>query len=399
MVPKPDAEKAEPASLPVTVRVLGWASLLNDCASEMVYALLPHFLMQFLAGNRFLLGLIEGCADATASLLKIWMGRVADRGGSRKAFIVLGYSVPALVRPLIGLATLPWHLFAVRITDRLGKGIRTPPRDAMIADTTAAELRGRAFGFHRGMDNLGAAVGPLIAALFLAAWPDHLRSLFLLTLLPGLLVVALLAFRLPDARGPRVVPVLEAGQDRLSGSSGFIRYMVALLIFTLGNSSDAFLLVRAGEVGVPVAHLPLLWCACHVAKSGGNFLVGRWIDRLGARRLLPLAWCGFALVYAGFALANATWHAWALFLAYGLVMGLVEPAERTLVGHLVTHGRRGMGYAWYSFTSGIAALPASLVCGLLYQWSGPMAAFSYGSCLALVAVLILLTVPTRTAES
>ena len=394
-----EAGKTEPSRLPATVKALGWASLLNDSASEMVYALLPHFLLQFLAGNRFLLGLIEGCADATASLLKIWMGHVADRGGSRKAFIVLGYSVPALARPLIGLATLPWHLFAVRITDRVGKGIRTPPRDAMIADTTAPELRGRAFGFHRGMDNLGAAVGPLIAAVFLALWPDHLRSLFLLTLIPGILVVALLAFRLPDRRGPVVVRVVDEGASQPGYSAGFFRYMMALMLFTLGNSSDAFLLVRASEVGVPVTHLPLLWCACHITKSGGNFLLGRLIDHWGARRLLPFAWSGFALVYGGFALAESPWHAWALFLAYGMVMGLVEPTERTLVGHLVGKGRRGMGYAWYSFTSGIAALPASLVCGLLYQSSGPMAAFAYGSCLAVLAVLILITVHTPGTEA
>jgi MFS family permease len=387
-----DSRKEPASQLPVAVRVLGWASLLNDSASEMVYALLPHFLLQTLGGNRFHVGLIEGCADATASLLKIWMGRVADRGGSRKAFIVMGYSVPALVRPLIGLATLPWHLFGARITDRLGKGIRTPPRDAMIADTTPADLRGRAFGYHRGMDNLGAAVGPLIAALFLALWPEQLRLLFLVTLLPGLLVVALLWFRLPDTRGPVVEPVQQAAGLPSHYSPGFVRYMVALLIFTLGNSSDAFLLVRAGELGVPILALPLLWCACHVAKSGSNFLLGRLIDQWGARRLLPVAWCAFALVYAGFALAGEASHMWALFIAYGLVMGLVEPAERTLVGQLVGRGKRGMGYAWYSFTSGMAALPASLACGALYQVAGPMAAFGYGAALAMVAVTVLATV-------
>ena len=378
--------------LPQTVKVLGWASLLNDSASEMVYALLPHFLLQLLKGNRFHLGLIEGCADATASLLKIWMGYVADREGSRKTLVVLGYSVPAMARPLIGLATAPWHLFGVRIIDRLGKGIRTPPRDAMIADSTEPDLRGRAFGFHRGMDNLGAAIGPLLAAGFLWVWPEQIRVLFLVTLLPGLLVVGILIFRLPDTRGPVHIPILDANNEKPQYSQAFIRYMAALLVFTLGNSSDAFLLVRAGELGVPVAILPLLWCVCHVAKSAGNFALGRLVDRAGARRLLPFAWLGFALVYAGFAFATNMGQIWFLFIAYELVMGLVEPAERTLVGQLTGKGKRGMGYAWYGFTSGIAALPASLICGALYQTAGPMAAFGWGALLALLALVILSTV-------
>jgi MFS family permease len=168
--------------------------------------------------------------------------------------------------------------------------------------------------------------------------------------------------------------------------------MAALLVFTLGNSSDAFLLVRAGELGVPVAILPLLWCVCHVAKSAGNFALGRLVDRAGARRLLPFAWLGFALVYAGFAFATNMGQIWFLFIAYGLVMGLVEPAERTLVGQLTGKGKRGMGYAWYGFTSGMAAMPASLICGALYQTAGPMAAFGWGALLALLALVILSTV-------
>lgn len=390
--PQPN-EKSVTETLPRTVKVLGWASLLNDSASEMVYSLLPHFLLQTLGGNKFHLGVIEGLADATASLLKLRMGQIADRGGSRKLFILFGYSIPALVRPLIGLATQPWHLMAARVTDRIGKGIRTPPRDAMIADTTPPGLRGQAFGFHRGMDNLGAAVGPLVAAGFLWMWPEKLRLLFLVTMIPGLLVLGILLFFLPDIRMTKVKKDQENAATPARYDPSFFRYMLALLIFTLGNSSDTFLLVRAEELGVPLVLLPLLWCVCHVAKSGGNFLLGRAVDKLGARTLLPLAWTGFALVYLGFALATNSLQVWGLFIAYGLVVGLVEPAERSLVSNLVGHGKRGMGYAWYSFTSGIAALPASLICGQLYQSAGPLAAFGFGTVLALAAVIILATGP------
>src|SRR5205807_1627529 len=181
-------------SLPRNVKVLGGASLLNDIASEMIYPLLPNFLLTVLFGNRFYLGVIEGAADSVASLLKLWSGGRSDRAGRRKGFILFGYTLAAVTRPLIGVIVAPWQLFAVRVGDRIGKGVRTSPRDALIADSTAPSIRGRAFGFHRAMDHLGAAIGPLLAAGFLWLWPDHLRALFLLTAVPGLLVLALLVF-------------------------------------------------------------------------------------------------------------------------------------------------------------------------------------------------------------
>jgi hypothetical protein len=206
----PTPDPAARPSLPRNVKVLGGASLLSDIASEMIYPLLPTFLLTVLLGNRFYLGVIEGMADSVASLLKLWSGGRSDRAGQRKGFILFGYTLATVTRPLIGLVVAPWQLFAIRVGDRIGKGVRTSPRDALIADSTAASIRGRAFGFHRAMDHLGAAIGPLLAAGFLWLWPDHLRTLFLLTAVPGLLVLALLVF------GLREKPATAPPQERLS---------------------------------------------------------------------------------------------------------------------------------------------------------------------------------------
>jgi len=289
---------------------------------------------------------------------------------------------------VIGLLTAPWQLFIARTADRTGKGIRTAPRDALIADSVAPTMRGRAFGFHRAMDHLGAAIGPLLAAAFLWLWPGRLRLLFLLTVLPGILVLALLLLGLKEtsptspAREPVRLTLRPFGRD-------FRLFLLALVVFTLGNSSDAFLLVRAGELGVPVVLLPLLWCVFHVAKSTGNLLLGRAVDRVGPRPLLFAGWLLYAAVYLAFALATGAWHVWVFFLAYALFYALTEPAEKTLVAELAGAERKGLAYGWYNCAVGIATLPASLIFGFLYQAHGPAAAFGCGAALALLAVVLL----------
>jgi MFS family permease len=378
-------------TLPRNVKLLGWASLLNDTASETIFPLLPDFLLTTLGGNRFSLGVIEGAADSVASLLKLWSGGRSDRAGRRKGFVLFGYSLAAIARPLIGVIVHPWQLFLVRFGDRIGKGVRTSPRDALIADSTDPSMRGRAFGFHRAMDHLGAAIGPLLAAGFLSLWPETLRTLFLLTIVPGLLVVGLLAF------GLRETPAKGPPQERLHLTLGpfdrnFRRYLLALVVFTLGNSSDAFLLVRAGELGVPVAMLPLLWCAFHVVKSASNLLLGRAVDKFGPRPFILLGWLVYAGVYLAFALATRAWEAWASFLCYALFFGLTEPAEKTLVSNLVGSERKGLAYGWYNFAIGIATLPSSLIFGALYQFCGPLVAFGWGAALALIAGILMVGV-------
>lgn len=378
----------EPRRLPATVRVLGWVSLVNDAASEAIYPLLPTFIMHTLGGNKLQLGLIEGVAESAASLLKLASGAWSDRLPRRKGLIVFGYLLAALCRPLIGAAHSVWQVLAIRGTDRVGKGIRGAPRDAMIADVTAAEERGRAFGFHRAMDHLGSAIGPLLATAFLLWRPGDLRTLFLLTIVPGLIVVLLLVLGL---RAPGVHEHQEPTGDDAHEPLGrnFAWYLAVLCLFTLGNSSDAFLLVRAEELGVHVAYLPLLWLMFSLLKAVGNLAVGGAVHRLGPLRLIQVGWLCYAAVYMGFAGATQYYEAWLLFAAYAVFFALTEPAEKTLVANLVPAHRRGLAYGWFNLALGIAALPSSLLFGWLYDRYGALGAFGFGAGLALLASLLL----------
>ncbi len=405
MIMDADSSKPKP-SLPRNVRVLGLSSLLNDIASEMIFPLLPGFLLTLASGNKFYLGMIEGLADSVASLLKLWSGSWSDRAGRRKGFVVFGYSLAALIRPWIGLVTATWQLAAIRVGDRIGKGIRTAPRDALIAESCDASLRGRAFGFHRAMDHLGAAIGPLLATAFLWVWPDQIRTLFLLSLIPGLLVVALVIFGLheppaeptgdgnanPDQRGP-AKPGLRLSLAPFDNN--FRLFLVALLVFSLGNSSDAFLLIRARELGVPEVLLPTLWCLFHILKSVSNVWCGRAVDRFGPRPMIISGWFVYAVIYLLFALATNAWQMWAIFLSYALFYGLTEPAEKTLVASLAAPDQKGLAFGWFNFAIGVTTLPASLLFGALYQAYGPLAAFGTGAGLALVASILICLVRDR----
>jgi MFS family permease len=402
-----------PATLPRNVKVLGYTSLINDIASEMIFPLLEFFLLAVMQGNKVFLGLIEGVADSVASFLKLLSGGWSDRAGKRKGFVLIGYALAALSRPLIGIILFPWQLLTIRTADRIGKGIRTSPRDALIADSADPEIRGRAFGFDRAMDHLGAALGPLLALLIL--WllaglpplnpdsfqtimePDHLRILFLITLVPGIAVVCLIFFGLREpaatnTAGEKIHLTLRPFDKN------FRLYLLALVVFTLGNSSDLFLLSRSRELGVAPFLLPLLWCVFHIVKSTGNIILGRAVDRFGPKPLLFLGWFLYAGIYLAFALATESWHAWVFFLTYALFYALTEPSEKTLVAILAGKERKGLAYGWYNFAIGIATLPASLLFGLLYQVSGPLAAFGSGAALALLAAVLLLAVREKKAE-
>jgi MFS family permease len=375
------------------VLLLGWTSLLNDIASEMLFPLLPQFLLVVLNGSKAYLGLIDGVAETTSSVLKLWSGAWSDSAGRRKGFVVFGYAVAAIARPLIGLATAPWHLLSLRTLDRIGKGVRTSPRDALIAESTEPGSRGRAFGFNRAMDHLGAAIGPLFAFAFLHFWPGHLRLLFAFALIPAVPILVLLFFGLDEK--PAAEPVKKDEKFTLTlrpFDARFRLYLAALLLFTLGNSSDSFLLVRAGELGVGTAWLPVLWCVFHVAKSGLTSGIGPWIDRVGARPLIWIGWLIYAATYLAFAFASQSWHVWALFLVYAVYYALAEPSEKTLVADLVGAKNRGLAYGWFNLTTGIGALPASVIFGIVYQRVGALAAFGMGAVLALAAAILLIGV-------
>jgi MFS family permease len=379
-------------SLPRNVKVLGGVSFLNDIASEMIYPLLPQFLLTTLGGNRFSLGVIEGMVDSASSLIRLWSGSLSDRLGSRKGLVLIGYALAALSRPLIGIITAPWHLLLIRLGDRIGKGTRNAPRDALIADSVAPQMRGRAFGFNRAMDHLGAAIGPILAAAFLTCWPGQLRPLFLLSIIPGLLVLLLLAIGLRETTARTTSAGAKMVWSLKPFSRDFRMFLLALVVFTLGNSSDAFLLVRASELGTTVARLPLLWCAFGVLKSAGNMIAGRQVERLGAKTMILSGWALYGGVYFGFAAAGQEWHIWLLFMAYAAFYALTEPAQKTLVAALAGAERRGTAYGWFNAAIGVATFPASLIFGGLYQAYGALAAFGFGAAMALLAGLILLAV-------
>lgn len=375
---------------------LSLVSLLNDAASEMIYPLLPFFLTVTLGAGPAVLGFIEGVAESASSLLKLAGGWFSDRFG-RRPLVTSGYGIAGAVRPLLALATTPWHVMALRVSDRIGKGIRSAPRDALLAESVAPQHRGTAFGIHRAADHLGAAIGPLLASALLLLWPGELRRVFALAALPGLAAALLVIWKVREA-GPRAAPVAHAqtvdpGGRVLHGT--FARYLAVLVLFTLGNATDAFLLLRAGDLGVPMAAVPLLWTVHHLAKTALSVPGGMLADRLGARPTIVGGWLIYAGTYAGFALASHPWHAWALFLLYGAFHGLTEAPEKALVAALAPEGRRGAAFGAYHMAIGIAALPASIVFGILWTRYGPAIPFLTGAALALTAALLLSVIRSR----
>lgn len=372
------------------VLILGLVSFLTDVSSEMIYPLLPLFLTAVLGAGPALLGAIEGVAESTAALLKLVSGIWSDRVRRRKPLVLAGYGISALARPLVALATGPLAVLVIRFADRIGKGIRTSPRDALIADSVDPDLRGRAFGFHRAMDHAGALVGPLVAAALLATWVDDLRIVFALAAIPGALAVLLIALKVREAAARELAPSAAAGGFTTLLPRGKLRrYLLILFLFTLGNSTDAFLLLRAGELGVRAAHIPLLWAFFHVVKMASVFPFGALSDRLGRRGMILAGWGVYALAYLGFARAQNEWQIWALFAFYGLFYGLTEGTEKALLVDLADPAERGAAFGWYNFAIGIGALPASLIFGVIWQWAGAPAAFGFGAGLAALAAVLL----------
>ncbi len=374
--------------------LLGLVSLLTDTATEMIVPLLPAFVTTLGAGA-LALGWIEGVSDAVASVLKLLSGRWSDRLGRRRPLVVGGYVLASVVRPLVALATAPWHVLAVRATDRVGKGLRTSPRDALIAASVPREHRGAAFGLHRAMDHTGAVLGPLLATVFLLHWPHRLRTLFWLTAAPGALAVAVLIAGVREARPRRPALPTTPAPSPLRPRRRAMRLLVPLAVFTLGNSTDLFLLLKAGAAATSIVALPGLWMGLHVVKALSSIPGGRLSDRWGRMRTIALGWLVYAAIYAGFALADTPVAVAVLFVAYGLYYGLTEGAQRALVSELLSAGQWGTGFGWYHLTMGVMTLVASVLFGWVWQAWGSAAAFGTGACLALLAVFLLLVVLPR----
>lgn len=378
-----------PTSLPATVRALGWTSFLTDLSSEAIYPLLPAF-VKGLGGTGFDIGLIDGLANAVAAVVRLFAGAASDRLG-RRPLVLLGYSLSAIVRPLMGLVATPLGVVVVRTADRFGKGIRSAPRDALVTDLVEPEIRGRAFGHIRAMDHAGAALGPLVAMLFLLVCPGRERTLFLLAIVPALATLAVIwrFVRDPPRRTVRSGSLPAA----LSGSQFVLLVCVAL--WALGAASELFLLRRAEDLGVPRPFIPLVWFAIGAAKSGAAMCAGPLVDRLSPRPALVIGWLVFAAAYAGLAWASGAVAAVACMLLVALAYGIAEPAERALVAALSVDGRQGAAFGWYAFVQGVVALPAGLLAGTLWERGPDGAAWTFAVTAALAASAAALLALTR----
>ena len=366
---------------------LGAVSFLTDVSSEMIYPLLPVFLTAVLGASAAYVGAIEGAAETTAALLKLASGWWSDRVRRRKPLVVIGYGIATVARPLVAIAQSAAQVLAIRVSDRVGKGIRNAPRDALIAESVDPSIRGRAFGFHRAMDNAGGIVGPLIAFAVLTWHFAALRTVFWLAAIPGVLSLLVVILFVRDV--PRAAPAGASKALDLTQPMGarFWKVMGVILLFTLGNSTDAFLLLRAQQLGVPIALAPILWAFLHIVKSASSVPGGALSDRVGRKPLLVAGWLLYAIVYFAFGRASAAWHAWALFGIYGIFFGLTEGTERAMVTDIVPSTRRGTAFGWYNLTIGLGALPASIVFGALWDRYGSHAAFDFGAALALAAAV------------
>ncbi|HEX7371536.1 MAG TPA: MFS transporter [Thermodesulfobacteriota bacterium] len=380
---------------------LGLVSLFTDISSEMIYPLLPVFLISVLGVGPAFVGLVEGVAEATASFLKLFSGWISDRRQKRKFLVVSGYTLSTLTRPLVAAATAGWHVLFIRFLDRVGKGIRTSPRDALIADSTPESEHGKAFGFQRALDHTGAVIGPLIAFFLLTFITQQYRTLFLLAYLPGIIALTLLILGVKERKASQPGPSSQPVQLTLRPfDRRFKIFLLIIILFSLGNSSDAFLILKAKEAGVSVSLLPILWAVLHISKSLSATPGGILSDRYGRRKMIIAGWILYGGVYFGFASAQTSATVWLLFAVYGLFYGLTEGGERALVANLVQPHLRGTAYGLYHFSIGLSTLPASLLMGFLWETYSPKAAFSFGAILAfLAAALLWLTIREGSSEA
>ena len=381
---------SEHQQLPRQVKLFGAVSLLNDFASEMVYPLLPAFVTGVLGGGALALGALDGAADAASAFVKFFAGRTADRPARRGPLIIIGYFVAAAIRPVIAITAAPWQVIGLRVVDRLGKGLRTPPRDALIADVTPEPIRGRAFGLQRGLDHVGAVIGPLVAWWMLTTGAD-VRRVILVSVVPGVIVVLLAIWTVKDGKGryetvrvktpAEPLPSLTVSYRRLPSS------LIAIALFYLVRMPETLIILHAQHLGIAVALVPLLWAAVHVIKASTSFVGGALSDRIGPARTMWMGWISYVALAAGMALAHGPLAGWILFLALGVVAGLTESPERAIVS-AGTGGHRGSAFGMYHALTGVAALVGGVALGFVFQGRSGGSAFFVSAAAALVLVIL-----------
>ena len=378
-------EKPGSGKIGRSVYALGIVSFLTDVSSEMIFPILPVFITTFLGAGTEILGLIEGVGDSVASIFEIFSGYLADQTGKRKQLVELGYGLSSFMKIFIAMATSWPFIFVARGLERVGKGIRTSPRDAMIADSTEAQYRGKAFGFHRAMDSFGAFLGPLVAILFLTGTKENLRLIFLVAFIPGVLGVIALAFFLKE------VPVISAIKDTAKNinfkgfSPNFKKLLIATSIFAIGNSSDAFLIVRSKGLGLSMVLVILAYVLYNLSYAVFSGPFGAISDRIPKRKVMIAGYVIFAVVYIGFAFVKGPAMVWPLFFVYGLYMALTDGVGKALVSEMVGPERVATAMGLYHFTLGIFTFFASLTAGLLWTRIAPAATFFYGATMAVLS--------------
>ncbi|GAB4349306.1 MAG: MFS transporter [Candidatus Abyssubacteria bacterium] len=390
-----DTGDNRPQKLDRNVKALGWVSFLADIHSEAILPLLPLFITQVLGLNRTFLGVIEGIGESTSSLLKVASGWYSDAAKRRKAPTVAGYALSAIAKPMLAFSMTGFHVLAIRFLDRVGKGVRTAPRDALIADSVQRGALGRAFGFHRTMDTMGAVVGTLLAytlmKLLVGSEEHRIRAIFLLASVFGVAAVAVLLGVVREPEAVRMGSALVcdgAGEDR----RGLTMFIGINAFFYLGMFSYAFFLLRAQTLGLSAANVPLIYLFYNIIYAIASFPIGRWSDSLGRKPVIMLAYLSYAVLCFGFAFASRAWHAWALFALYGIHSATVNPASRALIAQLSKARSRGTAMGIYHTSVGLSVLPASIAAGMLWDLYGAFAPFLAAAAIAFIAFVLMFSI-------
>jgi MFS family permease len=376
------------SSLPRTVWLIGLISFVNDSASEMLYPLMPLYLASVLMAGPKALGIIEGIAEATSSIFKLVSGVIVDRTKKSKPWIVIGYSLAGIGRPLIAIANSWLWVLAIRFTDRMGKGLRSSPRDALLAESVNQNQRGLTFGLHRSMDNAGAVVGPLLAALFLSMGVP-LKEIFLWAIVPAVITIVL-ALCIQESHKEAVAQASKFSWSLEGMPSQFKRYLLVAGIFALANSSDMFLLLRARDAGVPQEQIPLLWAAISLITTVFGAPLSALSDTFGRKRFILIAWIAFAFFYLAMGVPGiSAYQIFALFAVYGLFKAATEGVEKALVADMAPKGLAGTAFGWFNLITGLMLFPASFIFGWIYESIAPLYAFLFSGGCALLAFILM----------